>query len=114
MLQELYVDNYKSLVNSLYNPSSMQLLLGDNGAGKTSIFDVLEQLKGIITTGVTVANAFPTSTLTAWDQRPLQVFELQLALSVLGGTATPQSSQIWNPSRGAFWPAPNATTPVSP
>ena len=79
MLKELYIDNYKSLVNFLYEPKGMQLLVGDNGSGKSSVFDVLEKLKAIITHGVTTTEAFPTSTLTVWDQRSEQKFEVHFA-----------------------------------
>ena len=79
MLKELYIDNYKSLVNFKYEPTSLQLLVGDNGSGKTSVFDVLENLRDIVIDGLAVSQAFPTNTLTVWDQRPVQRFELVLS-----------------------------------
>ena len=79
MLKELYIDNYKSLVNFKYEPTSLQLLVGDNGSGKTSVFDVLENLRDIVIDGLAVSQAFPTNTLTVWDQRPVQRFELALS-----------------------------------
>jgi energy-coupling factor transporter ATP-binding protein EcfA2 len=84
VFKELYIDNYKCLVNFHYEPTAMQLLVGGNGSGKSSVFDVLEKLKALITRGVTVAEAFPTSTLTVWDQRSVQKFEFNL--SGHGGT----------------------------
>ncbi len=41
MLKRLYVDNYKCLVNFEFVPQQIQLLLGVNGTGKSSVFDVL-------------------------------------------------------------------------
>jgi predicted ATPase len=78
MLQQLYIDNYKSCVNFLFEPKSLTLLLGDNGSGKTSVFEVLEKLGDIVNQGVSTTDAFPTSTLTIWDQRSVQTFELGL------------------------------------
>ena len=39
MLQRLYVDNYKCLVNFDLPLQELTLLLGPNGAGKTSVLD---------------------------------------------------------------------------
>ena len=76
MLKELYIDNYKSLVNFKYEPQPLQLLVGDNGSGKTSVFDVLEKLRDVVADGLDIGKAFPASTLTAWELRPVQHFEL--------------------------------------
>src|SRR5580658_7283166 len=57
----------------------MQLLLGENGSGKTGVFNVLEKLRDMVTAGVPVTQAFPVSTLTAWDKRNVQTFELHLS-----------------------------------
>ena len=50
MLQRLYVDNYKCLVNFNLPLQELSLLLGPNGAGKTSVLDivfVLHRLLGV-------------------------------------------------------------------
>ena len=57
----------------------MQLLLGPNGTGKTAIFDILDALREFITSmGRASLSAFPPRTLTAWDQRSEQTFELAM------------------------------------
>lgn len=78
MITRLYIDNYKCFSNFTYEPQSLDLLIGKNGSGKTSIFDVLLDLKKIAVEGERVENVFDASSLTAWDQRDLQTFELSL------------------------------------
>jgi predicted ATPase len=80
MISKLYIDNYKCFVNFEYTPGPYQLLLGANGTGKTTILDVLETLRDFIDAGagITTQKAFPCSTLTAWDQRKEQTFELAI------------------------------------
>lgn len=77
MLTRIYIDNYKSFVNFEFRPQKLQLILGDNGSGKTAFFEVLERLRGFIQgTGVESKHLFPAASLTAWEQRALQTFEL--------------------------------------
>jgi predicted ATPase len=78
MITRLYVDNYKCLVNFEYRPARLQLLYGDNGAGKSTVFEVLAQIRQLVTWGGTTAQVFPGASLTAWQTRPEQVFELDL------------------------------------
>ncbi|NQT85878.1 ATP-binding protein [bacterium] len=79
MLNHIRIDNYKCFVNFEYQPQALQLMLGDNGSGKTTVFDVLETLRDFLTQGTESARAFPTSSLTAWDTRNEQSFELGVA-----------------------------------
>jgi predicted ATPase len=76
VLNHLHIDNYKCFVNFEYRPQGIQLLLGDNGSGKTAVFDVLEALRDFLLQGTEATTAFPTSSLTAWDTRDDQAFEL--------------------------------------
>ena len=79
MLQRLYVDNYKCLVNFDLQLQELSLLLGPNGAGKTSVLDIVYALRRLLGEGarITDNDVFPTRTLTRWQQRNLQVFEIQ-------------------------------------
>lgn len=82
MIKRLYVDNYKCLVNFNLELSELSLLLGPNGVGKSSVLDVvfgLRQLLGGVAK-ITDAAVFPTSTLTRWQSRKTQVFELEASL----------------------------------
>ena len=76
MLTKVYIDNFKSLVNFEFKPGPLQLILGDNGAGKSSFFDAMWRLREFLIKGVSASLVFRGSTLTRWDDRPKQVFEL--------------------------------------
>jgi len=78
MINRLYIDNLRSFVNFEWKPEPFTLLLGDNGAGKTSLFGLLEALREFIVSGTETVTAFPAQTLTAWDSRLEQTFELGL------------------------------------
>ena len=76
MLTKVYIDNFKSLVNFEFKPGPIQLILGDNGAGKSSFFDALWRLRKFLLMGPSVYGAFPARTLTRWEARATQTFEL--------------------------------------
>lgn len=78
MLKRLYVDNFRCLVNFELKFDPINLLLGDNGTGKSSIFDLLYRLQRFIGGQDKVDAAFPTSDLTRWQTLPEQRFELAL------------------------------------
>jgi len=82
MFKRLYVDNFKCLVNFELPLEELTLLLGPNGVGKTSVLDVMfalrQLLKGLAK--VTDPGIFPPETLTRWQSRDLQVFELEAGL----------------------------------
>ena len=82
MLKRLYVDNYRCLVNFGVKFSELSLLLGPNGVGKTSVLDVMFALHELLcgTVKVTDAHVFPTRTLTRWQKRDIQAFEIDVAL----------------------------------
>lgn len=79
MLTRLYVDNYKAFSNFEYRPAANELLLGRNGTGKSSVFEVLGILRSLIVEGVSAADALDPGTLTRWDTRSEQRFELDVA-----------------------------------
>jgi predicted ATPase len=78
MLKRLYADNYKCMVNFEFVPQPIQLILGANGAGKSSVLDVLLMLRHFITGQDKLDQLVDVSTLTAWDKRTQQTFELDL------------------------------------
>lgn len=53
MLTRLYCDNYKCLVNFEFRPEATQLLMGRNGAGKSTVFEVLELIRDFAARGET-------------------------------------------------------------
>ncbi len=82
MIQRLYVNNYKCLVNFELRLEELSLLLGPSGAGKTAVLDIMLALRRLLSgvARVTDADVFPTRTLTRWQARDLQVFEIQARL----------------------------------
>jgi predicted ATPase len=77
MLKRLYIDNFRCFVNFEYKPGRKQLLLGANGSGKSSLLEVVRLLKEFIRGG---ENPFTQSTRTRWQDRPIQIFEIEALL----------------------------------
>ena len=76
MLTRVYIDNYKSLVNFEFKPGPIQLILGDNGSGKSSFFEAISRLRQFLVNGSATWYDFLPMTMTRWDHRPRQTFEL--------------------------------------
>ncbi|MEO6194045.1 MAG: ATP-binding protein [Thermoanaerobaculia bacterium] len=83
MLKRIFADNFRALVNFEFRPGQLSLLLGGNGSGKTSVFDVLGNLRDLIVLGRSTSELF-AFTRTRWDTRDVQRFELDVQGS--GGT----------------------------
>jgi predicted ATPase len=77
MLTRVYIDNFRSFVNFEYRPERKQLLLGANGSGKSSLLDAIRYLKQFVQGD---ENPFTQSTRTRWQDKPLQVFEIEALL----------------------------------
>ena len=82
MIKRLFVDNYKCLVNFDLQLQELSLLLGPSGVGKTSVLDIVYALRQLLSgdAKVTDRDVFPNRTLTRWQSRNLQVFELDVLL----------------------------------
>ncbi len=82
MIKRLYVDNYKCLVNFELRLEELTLLLGPNGVGKTSVLDVMFGLRKLLSGEAKITDkvVFPTTTLTRWQKREKQVFEIDVVL----------------------------------
>lgn len=81
MLKRLYVNNYKCFVNFELFLARTTLFVGPNGTGKSTIFDLLEHLRGFIAGDASVGESFPPRSITQWQSSNLQTFEL----AVTGG-----------------------------
>lgn len=77
MLTRVYIDNFRSFVNFEYRPERKQLLLGANGSGKSSLLEAIRHVKSFIAEG---DNPFTPLTRTRWQNRPLQVIEIEALL----------------------------------
>lgn len=79
MLERLYVDNYRCLVNFEFKPKAQQLVLGPNGGGKTTLFDVLALLRDFCALGLAAEWRFGGLTRTRWQENDTQTFELAVS-----------------------------------
>lgn len=73
MLRKLHVNNYRCLRDFTLELDQVTLLLGYNGSGKSSVFDVLAAVRGLVTLGRRVSEAFPGTTLATGPDRDQQV-----------------------------------------
>lgn len=78
MIESVYVDNYKCFENTEIELRSFNLLLGDNGTGKTALFETLSLLKKLVLNEEKLDATLPTNTLTRWQNRSIQTFELSI------------------------------------
>ena len=79
MINHLYIDNYRCFTNFEWKPGVLSLLLGDNGSGKSSLFDIVETVRDFVNRVTKTEDAFPENTLTAWDKRQEQTFEIGIS-----------------------------------
>ncbi len=77
MLTRLYIDNFRCFVNFEYKPEKKQLLLGANGSGKSSVLEAIRHAKSFI---AGTDSPFTQLTRTRWQDRPLQVIEIEALL----------------------------------
>jgi len=78
MLQRIYIDNYKCCVNFEVKFDAVNLLLGDNGVGKSTIFETLRKVQSLVGEGREISDLFPTDTLTRWQTNDHQHFEIEI------------------------------------
>jgi len=76
MITELYIDNFRCLVNFRVSLSSSQLWLGDNGTGKTSVLEALLAIRKVLG-GANVTEAFSADDLTLWMKSRTQTFSFK-------------------------------------
>ena len=79
MIEYLYINNYKSFVNFRMDFNKSNLLIGQNGTGKSNVFVVIAAIRDIIN-GVsnTINECFSQETITRWMKSNIQTFEMGL------------------------------------
>lgn len=80
MITRIYIDNFRCFTNFEIRPDRVNLLIGSNGAGKSTFTDVLHRVVGLAVFGNTVDDEFPQSTRTRWDSRPTQRIEFDVSV----------------------------------
>lgn len=84
MLKRIYVNNFRCLVNFELTVDSINLFLGSNGSGKTTVFEVLRKLQKFILgdqafqQDYKVSDLFARKDLTRWQKSEIQKFELDI------------------------------------
>jgi predicted ATPase len=84
MISRVYIDNFRCFTNFEVRPNRVNLLIGNNGAGKSTFIEALHNVVELAVLGEAVEEGFPTNTLTRWDSRPVQRIELDVVGN--GGT----------------------------
>lgn len=78
MIRRIFIDNYGCFQDFEWRPGQVELLLGANGSGKSTVFKVLNRLKRLIVDGAATVDLFNRNQLNAWDPRKTQVFEVEM------------------------------------
>ena len=79
MINEIYIDNFRCLTNFRIQPSAFQLWLGDNGSGKSTVFDALRRIQFLLR-GAHIEDVFDLASLTLWDQREQQTINVSMTI----------------------------------
>lgn len=80
MITRLYVDNVGPLVNFEWRPGRLNLLLGENGSGKSFVLGMAAVLRALIIDGWDFGRNPPPDTVTRWSKRSKQVRELDVQI----------------------------------
>jgi energy-coupling factor transporter ATP-binding protein EcfA2 len=78
MLKRIYIDNFRCLVNFELKFDSINLFLGGNGAGKSTVFEVLRKIQTFVLGFSKVEGVFQFFNCTRWQNVPIQRFELEI------------------------------------
>lgn len=78
MLKRIYANNYRCLINFEMEFDRVTLLLGPNGGGKSTLFDLLYGIRRLIVDNTKVGDAFPPDDITVWVNKTEQSFELNV------------------------------------
>ena len=78
MLKKLYASNYRCLDNFEITFDDLTLLMGPNGGGKSTLFDLLYGIRHLIVDNARISEVFPPEDLTAWVKSRKQTFELEV------------------------------------
>jgi predicted ATPase len=81
MFERIAIDNYRCFTNFEFVPGRVNLLLGLNGSGKSSLFDAIDAIVDHVCGAETLDEIFPSSSLTRWDKRLQQRFEFDVSLA---------------------------------
>jgi predicted ATPase len=79
MITRVYIDNFRCFSNFEVKPKRLNLLIGNNGAGKSTFIEVVHRVVELAVMGYAIDAAFPWHTRTSWDSRANQRIELEIS-----------------------------------
>src|SRR3972149_3696322 len=78
MLKRIRINNFRTFVNFEWSPPPTCAIVGENGAGKSALIEVLWLLQDVVVSGKLFEETGFPSTCTAWLNDPEQTFEIDL------------------------------------
>jgi len=78
MFKRIYINNYKCLVNFDCQIDNINLFLGKNGSGKSTVLEVLTAMQQFVCHGGKTEAVFKTESRTRWQKLNCQDFELEI------------------------------------
>ncbi len=78
MLKRIYIDNFRCLVNFELDVDAINLFLGYNGSGKSTVFEALHKIQAFVSGDSKVEGIFKSADLTRWQTSQIQRFELEI------------------------------------
>jgi predicted ATPase len=78
MLKRIYIDNFRCLVNFELDLDSINLFLGSNGTGKSTVFEALQKIQAFVSGDSKVEGIFKATDCTRWQTSSIQRFELEI------------------------------------
>lgn len=78
MLKRIYIDNFRCLVNFNLTFDAINLFLGGNGSGKSTVFEVLQKIQALVSGDHKVGEIFKSVDCTRWQNLATQRFELEI------------------------------------
>lgn len=79
MITRIYIHNFRTLEDFTVKLGEVNLFMGANGCGKTSVFDAVRQLQSFLR-GASVGDAFKKRDITCWAQKKEMRIELDMSL----------------------------------
>ena len=78
MLKRIYIDNFRCLVNFELDLDAINLFLGSNASGKSTVFEVLQKIQAFVSGDSKVEGIFKLADCTRWQTLQIQRFELEI------------------------------------
>ena len=78
MLKRIYIDNFRCLVNFELDLDAINLFLGSNASGKSTVFEVLQKIQAFVSGDSKVEGIFKLADCTRWQTLQMQRFELEI------------------------------------